>query len=186
MLLALRKAEPIGRYRLKRILDLTEYEGIVRLMLTDLEKQGIISASKKGCKLTRKGQALLIKSLDVYNIAKVEEVDLKPLGLNNGFCVHVHAHTEMVRQVVQYRDVAVRAGALGAIVITYVDGVLAVPDVYPDFSLKYPKLVDEVLQNFDLLDNDILIWGFANDEWKALEGALAVAIEIAKDAKHDT
>ena len=185
LILALKKAGPIGRYRLKKILDLSEYEGIVRLMLTDLERKGIISASRKGCKLARKGENLLIKSLDGYNIVKVEQVDLRPLGLNNSFCVHVRDRAEMIRQVALYRDAAVRAGALGAIVLTYMDGILVVPGVYPDLSLEYPKLVDKILQSFNLLNNDVLIWGIAKDEWKALEGALAVATEIAKDTRHN-
>lgn len=185
LILALKKAGPIGRYRLKKILDLSEYEGIVRLMLTDLEGKGIISASRKGCKLTRKGESLLAKSLGAYNIAKIKQVDLRSLGLDNSFCVHVRDHAEMIRPVAQYRDAAVRAGALGAIILKYADGILAVPNVYSDFSLEYPKLTAEILQGFDFLNGDVLILGFAGDEWKALEGALAVAIEMAKDTKHD-
>ena len=184
LLLALKKAEPIGRYRLKKILDMSEYEGTVRLMLSDLEKQGIISASKKGCKLTRKGESQLAESLGAYNIAKVKQVDLRPLGLDNSFCVHVRDRAEMIRPVALYRDAAVRAGALGAIILKYADGILAVPSVYSDFSLEHPKLTAEILQGFDFLNSDVLILGFAEDEWKALEGALAVAIEMAKDTKH--
>ena len=185
LLLALKEAEPIGRYRLKRILDMSEYEGTVRLMLSDLEKQGIISASKKGCKLTRKGETLLAERLGAYNISEVKRLDLRPLGLDNSFCVHVRDRTEMIRPVAQYRDAAVREGALGAIVLKYADGILAVPSVYSDFSLEYPKLTAEILQSFDFLNSDVLILGFAEDEWKALEGALAVAIEMAKDTKHN-
>lgn len=54
MLLVLSWEGPIGRYRLKHVIGLSEHEGLVKQMLADLQKQGYISARKSGCTLTEK------------------------------------------------------------------------------------------------------------------------------------
>lgn len=179
LLLALKKAGPIGRYRLKSLLNFTEREGVVRRMLNDLEREGLVSASKTGSKLTSDGELHLKKKLDAYNIVVVEQFDFRELGFNNSYCIHIHGSANNIETVVKHRDDAVRAGALGATIIIYKNGVLKVPKVYPNLSDEYPKIVEGLHHRFNMLDNDVLVVGFAEDKWRALEGAIAAVMKIS-------
>jgi len=179
LLLAMRRVGPIGRYRLKEILDLTEHEGIVRRMLEDLESKEYISASKTGSKLTKSGESHLKKILENYCIVKISKLDMHRLGMRNSYCIHLRDQADKIDSVLKHRDDAVRAGALGAVVILFKNGKIEVPRVYSDLSSKDPYVTDLLIKNFDLFDNDMLIIGFADDEWRALEGALGTATRVS-------
>ncbi len=179
LLLALKKAGPVGRYRLKNLLNFSEREGVVRRMLNDLERDGLVSASKAGSRLTSEGESHLKEKLDVYNIVMVKQFDFREMGFNNSYCIHVQGSANHIEIVVKHRDDAVRAGALGATIIVYKNGVLKVPKVYPNLSDEYPRIVKGLHREFNLLDNDVLVVGFAEDKWRALEGAIATAMKIS-------
>jgi predicted transcriptional regulator len=182
LLLALRKVGPVGRYRLKEILDLTEHEGIVRRMLKDLESKEHISTSKAGSKLTQAGESHLKKTLKDYSIMKIAKLDMQSLGLRNSYCVHIRDQADKIGSVLKHRDDAVRAGALGAVVVLFKKGKIEVPRVYSDLSSKHQSVANSLIKKFDLLNKDVLIIGFADDEWRALEGALGTATKISKSS----
>ncbi|MFQ6075420.1 MAG: DUF4443 domain-containing protein [Candidatus Bathyarchaeia archaeon] len=176
LLLALKLEGPIGRYRLKEVLSLTEHEGLVRLMLEDLKNGGYASSSRAGSELTEDGERLLRTSLDGYGIVEIRDVDLEPLNVGpESVALHVRDRWIKVRSPISMRDAAVRAGAAGGMVIRYRSGHLEVPSVYPDLSEEHPELTKELLKLFDLSNGDTLIIGLSDDRWRALEGALSAA-----------
>lgn len=69
MLWILKRKSPIGRYRLKYMLGLSEHEGVVRQMLEEFQKQGYVSASRSGCVLTDRGKSFLENRLRSYYIS---------------------------------------------------------------------------------------------------------------------
>jgi len=176
MLLLLKLEGPVGRYRLKHMLGMTEHEGRVKLMLANLRKNGHISADRQGAKLTVKGEELLDQRLKDYSIATIKDVNIPPLeaGLVS-VGIHLKGKADTIQSGMELRDVTVRAGATGATILTYKDGVLGIPKVYRDISSEYPNLTDQIHRSFSLADQDILIITSAKDRWRALEGALAAA-----------
>lgn len=181
LLLILKSEGPVGRYRLKDMLNLSEHEGLVRLMLADLQKNNYVSASRAGCELTSKGISLSEESLKKYNIIDVKELDLGPLKAGpESLVVHVHGVADRIESAMETRDVAVRAGASGAIILTYKNRSLGIPAAYPDLSQDYPDLTKHILRSFGLSDNDVLIVGFSEDRWRALEGALLAAVTLTQ------
>lgn len=180
LLIMIRREGPIGRYRLKEMLDLSEREGLVRLMLSDLKHEGCIRTGKSGSELTGKGEALLGDLFKKYEILNVKEMNLKALGIGpQSFVIHLHGH-KIPEPVVELRDTAVKAGASGAVLLTYEKGALTVPTVYSDLALEHPELAEKILKNFDLSEGDILVVGFSNNRWRALEGCLAVIMFLSK------
>jgi len=176
MLLTLKLAGPVGRYRLKKMLGLSEHEGLVRLMLADLRKGGYVSSGRRGSKLTVNGEGLLEQRLKAHDIVEFKDVNMKPLKTGR-FSVGVHllGKANAIQSCMKQRDVAVRAGATGATILTLEEGLLSIPTVYRNFSSEYPNLADRIHRLFNLADGDVLIIASAEDRWRALEGALAAA-----------
>jgi len=168
----------VGRYRLKGLLDLYEHEGLVRLMLSELAEKGYIKAEKTGCSMTPAGERYLASVLSKVGIGDIRRIDLSELQLGPA-CVAVQIcdRQERFSDGIEQRDSAVRAGARGATVLLFKDNVFSVPRVYHNLSAEYPGLAREILDSFRLKDGDALIVGFADSTSKALEGALAAALE---------
>jgi hypothetical protein len=181
LLIALRLEGPIGRYRLKEILDLSEHEGVVRLMLSKLQLRGWISAGKLGCSLTQVGRSHL-KSLMARNgIVDVTHLNADPLntGLHSAL-VHLRGYADRAVAVVKHRDAAVRVGAEGATIVVFRTGLLTIPNVYPDLRSEYPEITDMLIQSFHPTEGAVFIISFSGNKWKALEGALASAISLQR------
>lgn len=178
LLIMLRLQGRMGRYRLKNMLDLSEREGVVRLMLDDLKREGYIEAGKTGCGLTERGKTLLQTLLERYGIVTIKDMDLRSLGLE-GKCFVIHIRGRQApKKIIELRDHAVRAGADGVVLIDNEEGRLRIPTVYDDLDLDYPTAVEKLHKTFDLSIGDILLIGLSKDRWRALEGALAAAMEI--------
>jgi len=170
-----------GRYRLKHMLNLSENEGKVRLMLDELKQEAYVNVRRTGCVLTEKGEKLLKTLLERYNIIAINEIDLKMLGLqDNCFAIQIRERTQETKlsKIIELRDVAVRAGADGAILIYNDNGDLKIPKVYDNLYLELPKIAKKLHDTFKLGKKDIIIVGFSKDGWRALEGALAIAKNI--------
>jgi len=169
---------PIGRYRLKDLLDLSDHEGLVRLMLSDLTQAGYVRAEKTGCSLTHSGQKLLGSILSRAGIGGVKPLDLSELKLGPAcVAVHIRDRAGEFRDGIEQRDAAVRAGARGATVLQFRGNAFVVPSVYKNLSSEYPILAKRLLESFSLSDGDALVIGFAETMSKALEGALAAAMK---------
>jgi hypothetical protein len=95
------------------------------------------------------------------------------------FVIHLRGRADTIISGVKERDAAVRAGAVGATILTFKDGVLSVPTVYRDLSSKYPDLAEQIYRSFSLADGDALIVASAENRWRALEGTLAAARVLA-------
>jgi len=176
ILLILSLKGPVGRYRLKDMLGLSEHEGVVKLMLKELKSSEFIRSGAQGATLTRKGEMLLKKRLDKLGIAVIRDLDLKDLETGPYTVVaHLPKKASLFDSVLRYRDEAIRAGALGTTIITYKEGVLSVPMVYSNLLEVFPSAAEKLLETFNLQDGDALLVVSGVDRWKAMEGALAVA-----------
>ena len=169
---------PVGRYRLKEMLDLSEQEGVVRLMLDDLKAKGLIKTRKTGCELTKAGSDYLTNTFKEHNIVKIEETGLESMSIDSeGFIFHCRG-SPMPTSLTALRDVAVRNGADGAILFLYNQGTLTVPGVYSNLEQENPDITFEITGKLSLLDGDIIIVSFSKNKWRALEGGLFMAVYL--------
>ncbi len=182
LLLALKMEGPVGRYRLKDVLGLPEHEGLVRMMLSELKKEGHVFVRKTGCELTEKGKEILHNLLQEHGIIKLTTVDLEPLNVGpRGAALHIKNRKAGNKSLTDVRDAAVKAGATGAIILTYKNGLLEVPRVYADLSRESSTLTGRLLRSFNLSDGDVIIVGFSDDIWRAMEGALSASTVLTAD-----
>jgi hypothetical protein len=180
LLLIIQREGLIGRYRLKSMLNLSHREGLVRLMLTDLKQQGYLKSSKSGSELTKMGRGYIETLFKKYDIIDIQELNLHLFGIDaNSFVIHLQNHS-IPKPVVELRDIAVKAGASGSIIVLFKNEKFIVPTVYSDLSHEHPDLAKILLYTFELSDENILIICFSKNKWRALEGGLAITLYLSK------
>ncbi|MFQ6080550.1 MAG: DUF4443 domain-containing protein [Candidatus Bathyarchaeia archaeon] len=163
---------PIGRKKLSRKLRLGE--GTVRTIVTRLEGAHLISISRAGCELTKKGKA-------IYDVLKSKLVRMSPIksspltigAYNVGVVVRDAAHK--VRHGVEQRDAAIKAGAVGATMLLYKDNRLVMPAISEDVMKEYPNIAKQIMELFQPKENDVIILGGADTRDGAEDGARAAA-----------
>lgn len=177
LLLIIKSEGPIGRYRLDDMLNLPE--GIVRGLILNLLNGKNISTSKLGCQLTVKGEVFLKKLLIKYGIAEIKGFEAEPLKIaEKTIAVQVKRKAQLVLSAMEQRDIAVRAGARGAILLTYHNGILRIPTAYSNLATEHPKLAEQIIHSFKLGNGDLIIISGAENKWRALEGSLAIALSL--------
>ncbi|MFX0096767.1 MAG: DUF4443 domain-containing protein [Candidatus Hodarchaeota archaeon] len=180
-LFAIWKEKSVGRYALKDMLDLPE--GKTRGRLKKLLDEGLIRETKQGAVITKRGERALRSLLSSMNIAAMDIINVGPLKTGNeSTVVHVRGRASEIEtaKYTHLRDEAVKVGAQGATIIIFGNGKLSVPAVFPDLETEYQSIARMLLKEFDLASGDILIVGSALTKWKALEGALAIALALSE------
>ena len=156
-----------GRQELARDLELGE--GTIRTILKKLKSRKLLDSSKKGHFLSKKGMDILHQVNNSISMPK-------PVVLED-FYQEYEKMGVLVRNVQdlkglhRLRDVAVKNGAEGAVILRY-DTRLYAPESNLELDFR------EVEKHFDLKKNDVLIVAFSNEKRKAENSALAIAIEL--------
>ncbi len=173
-LLIIDRGGPIGRYRLKDFLGLPE--GIVRGMLGKLAKQGYVAVSKAGCSLTEAGKAALKKFLSNCRVRQIREGDFGRLNVGKAN-VALSIERRLRRPPMELRDEAVRAGARGAVIAIFEGGSVVIPNIM-NLRETMPAVNDRLIRELSLGEGHVVVIAGADDRWRALEGALAIALAL--------
>ena len=159
---------------------MADHEGIVRQMLVEFQHHNYLTTSQSGVLLTPKGHEFLEKQMAHYQISAIRPVEtpffqdpLIAIGL------HLKASASRIISAMQLRDIAVKGGATGAIILIYTNNQLTVPSVTPDYLSKNPTLTQTIENHFHLINNDILVIIGAATLWKGIEAALVIALSLA-------
>ena len=166
----------LGRYRLRKLLDLTE--GVTRGLLKKLSNESLVKAEgRRGFSLTRKGLENLKQKLKELSIKEIKEIDIDELKTSGeSVVIHLRNLEYNVRNGLEQRDAAVKAGANGATTLIFKNGVLYIPFTFQKPE-ELPKELSQIFKDqFNLRNGDVLIIGFGRDKAKALEGALAASL----------
>jgi len=180
LLLLLRKERMIGRYRLKEMLDMHHHEGVVRRMLEDLTQKEWVGPTRSGCILTERGEEMVAQLLPEKGVVEVEQLDLRGVSIGPESAVVQLRNRRITGSILTLRDIAVKAGARGAVILIYKNGELGDLSTYRNLSTRHPEVTRILEKSLKLLEDDIVVVGFADTYPKALEGTLAVALEVAK------
>lgn len=157
----------IGRQELARELELGE--GTVRTILEELKSKNLLDSTKKGHFLSKKGKETLKRAYECIGMPKIIAVhgiypNFKKIG------VQVRGAASL-KGLYRLRDIAVKNGAEGAIILEF-DKRLYAPES------GYEQDYKELEKCFDFRDSDALIIAFSEQKRKAENGALAIAVEI--------
>jgi len=177
-LIAIKKAAPIGRYTLKNVLDLSE--GKTRGLLKKLSNNNTIVESKAGASLTDQGIKELEKLCKKHKIKRiVERINVEELGISEeSIALNLEDGKIINHSITLIRDIAIKFGANTAIIILYKDGKFIVPAVFENLCLIHPKFCEILAKEFTLNPGDVIVICSADNIWRALEGALAIAIYL--------
>ncbi|MCD6510886.1 MAG: DUF4443 domain-containing protein [Thermoprotei archaeon] len=179
LLILLHEEGPIGRYRICRELLLPE--GIVRGLLSRLTRSGLVLSIRAGSLLSPKGEKILNSLLSYLGLLSIK--DLRDLSKISKARVNVVAHmrgvpTRDLGLCLEERDVAVRFGAKGAIFIMYRNERLEIPGVCDDLESYAPEVNSILITSFDLMEGDLLVTTFNDQEWILREAIIAVALKL--------
>lgn len=168
----LRFSRNTGRKDIAREMELGE--GTIRTILKILKHKKLLDSTKKGHFLSKSGaEALSQISARISMPKKVAMQNLYPDLKKMGILVR---NAPNLKEVYKLRDIAVKHGADGAIILKF-DGRLRAPE--SGFEQEFKELE----KYFDLKDNDALVIAFSGKSKDAENGALAIAVELNEALK---
>src|SRR3989344_3498723 len=164
----LRLGNSIGRQELAS--DLNLGEGTIRTILEILKSKKLLKSDNKGHHLSSKGSALLeeiFNSISMPQTAVLKEIyhEFKKIGL-------VVRHATELKSAYKLRDIAVKNGAEGALILLKQKNKINAPE--SGFDANYNVLESQ----FDIKEGDIIIIAFADSIRNAENGALGIAAAI--------
>jgi len=164
---------PVGRKNLVKMLGIGE--GSVRTIIKRLTAEKLIESSKQGHTLTSKGRKAVNEKLQLMT----KPIGFEASGLVEGrqSLIIVRNALDRVKDGVALRDIALKSGADGAVLLVY-DGALKFPTGGLDLS-DYPE-AKRRLDGLELVPGDAIVIGFAQTQAKAEDGAVSVAEKLLK------
>lgn len=161
-----------SRQELARELELGE--GTIRTMLEMLKSKKLLDSTKKGHFLSNKGDETLNHIFESISMPKnVVMQNLYPEFKKIAVLVK---NAPGLKDLYKLRDMAVKNGADGAIILKFENRLYA-----PESS--YEQDYNELEEHFDLKNNDVLIVAFSSNRRNAENGAFAIAIELSTTLK---
>ncbi|MBS3103189.1 hypothetical protein J4458_07135 [Candidatus Woesearchaeota archaeon] len=171
----LRIEKPVSRAELSRILDLGE--GTVRSILDILKENNFLESNKNGHYLSPKGDNFVQK---IKNNIVLKNIDLDSIfPEQKKIAVQIKSPKNIEKSYI-LRDVAVKNGAEGAIILKYDKS----SNKLRIFDAEHEENFDEIGSKFNLSGKDLLIIAYADSYKLAEHGALAVAVELDDDLRN--
>jgi predicted transcriptional regulator len=164
--------QPIGRGMLAE--NLKVGEGVVRTIINRLQKAGLITTSKVGCVLTKKGLSIWKEYKSVFK-EKIEIGKNELTLAEYNFAILVRDHAHKVKSGIEQRDAAVMAGAKSATTLLFKGQRLIIPSVSNDVAEDFPKAANQIFKFLNPEENDVIIIVSASSPEKAEYGTLAAA-----------
>lgn len=169
---------PIGRIRLAKKLELGE--GATRTLLKHLRENRLVTIDPKlGCKLTKEGQKLF-KFLDskISEAIEIPKISITLGEYNVG--VLIRQSSKAVKNGVEQRDAAIKAGAIGATTLIIKDKNFLMPGIEGDCLKKTPEAHKVIMSRLHPENGDVIIIGSGETKAAAEKGAKAAAFETLK------
>lgn len=163
-----------GRKSLVRVLGVGE--GSVRTIIKKLMRDGLIKSKPRGHELSAKGRNIVNHYLNMFTTPQLAELDVAP---SKKCCMVVlHKALDRVTTGLKEREIAVRAGADGAVLLKLTGSGITFP--CEDISLDgYPE-TKRFLDGKNLVEDDVVVIGFSDSAEKAVDGALSIALDMAQ------
>jgi predicted transcriptional regulator len=169
--------EAVGRIRLSKELELGE--GATRTLVKHLKNEGIIKVSKYGIVLSEQGKKMF--SDLKFKISEGIEVPPNPLTVGPfNIAVLVRGLAHKIKQGLEQRDTAIKAGALGATTLIFSRNRLTMPSSKGDIFEGIPSIRDMLVSKLGPKENDIIIIGSGENKISAEIGAKMAALELLK------
>ena len=168
----LRFGKNTGRQELARELKLGE--GTIRTILEALKSKRLLDSNKKGHFLSSKGAEALKQIFESVSMPKSVSIQsIYPEFKKTAVQVK---NVRELRDLYKLRDIAVKSGADGAIILKFENRLYA-----PESDYKQDYM--ELERGFELQNNDVLVVAFSANSRNAELGAYAIAAELSSPLK---
>ena len=158
----------VGRKNLAKMMGIGE--GTCRGVLRELDDKELISITKGGISLSKRGKRMMSGLPAVHG-----ELGLGPLALADfAHGLALRDHARFVKSGIEQRDAAMLAGAGGATALVFDKGVLRFPDgrkLEDDYGADCALLV----HLFKPGEGDVIVVGYGRDAVSAESGTFAAA-----------
>jgi uncharacterized protein DUF4443/CggR-like protein len=169
---------PLGRYDLAD--QIHENQGVIRGLLERLLEHHLIDSSKAGARITNEGKSALMSFLNGHRIVELKKLQIPALvRARYTFGSYLKQAGSRASRVIELRDIAVRIGALGAMTIHCTKDGLTIPPDNESLNRLYPETAAILENEFHPKAGDVILVAFAEDEYAALAGVLAVSLSVS-------
>jgi hypothetical protein len=170
---------PVGRGMLAKKLEIGE--GATRTLLERLKKSGMVSVSRSGCSVTKKGEEVWKEIKKVFP-AKTELGKSELTLASCNVAILVKGKSEKIKLGMEQRDAAFLAGAKGATTLVLKKGKLTMPSVDVTAVKVVPDVYKKVMSSLKPTEDDVVVIGSA-DTWSRAEyGAIAASWTLFDDS----
>ena len=169
---------PIGRYDLAE--QIHENQGVIRGLLERLLEHRLVDSSKAGARTTEQGRRTLKEFLADHGISELRKLNIPSLvNAPHTYGSHLRQTGRKTDRVIELRDIAVRMGALGAMTILRGKRGLTFPRDNESLNKLYPEAAATIESQLPSKEGEVILLAFAEDEYAALAGVLAVSLFLA-------
>jgi len=168
----------ISRSLMMRELELGE--GSVKTLVKHMKMYGLVENSNAGMWLTNKGNNIYTKLHQLIP----KEMDIAKCSVALGRFNHAILLKNMadnIRSGIEQRDVAIKAGAVGATTLIFKNQRLVLPDTNEDLLRNDQKVHSLIIERLAPEENDVIIIGSSQDKKIAEMAAKSVALYTIED-----
>ena len=162
----------ISRDLLRKELSLGD--GSVKTLIKHLKMTHMIKTSNAGTILTEKGEKIISNILSCIP----SETDIQKSSITIGkfnYVVLVKDMADAIKSGIEQRDIAIKAGAIGATTLIFQNGIFLIPGTNFNALSKEPQIQKKLIESLHPENNDVIIIGSDNKSRKIAELATKYA-----------
>jgi hypothetical protein len=173
----------ISRYLLRKELSLGD--GSVKTLIKHLKMTNMIKTSNAGTILTEKGEKIISHLLScIPNETGIQKSSIT-IGKFN-YVVLVKDMADAIKSGIEQRDIAIKAGAIGATTLIFQNGIFLIPGTNFNALSEEPQIQKKLIESLHPENNDVIIIGSDHKSKKIAEIATkyAALFTIINHVKH--
>lgn len=175
-LMLIQKHSKVGRKKLSELLGLGE--GSVRTLLQKLSRLGLVTATRGGYGLSKRGFELL--SFINSKIVRLTELRTPmPWKSPHNTGLVVRGGADVVTSGIIQRDASIRYGAEEALILTCLGDGLHMPGV-SNLSKEHPDFAEQITSSLQPAEGDVVIIAGARDALVSRYAALGAALTLLR------
>ena len=162
----------ISRDLLRKELSLGD--GSIKTLIKHLKTTNMIKTSNAGTILTERGEKLISQLLSCIP----KETDIQKSSITIGkfnYVVLVKNMADSIKSGIEQRDIAIKAGALGATTLIFKDGKFLIPGTNFNALFNETQIQKKLIESLQPENNDVIIIGSDNKSKKIAEIATKYA-----------
>ncbi|MGE5633961.1 MAG: DUF4443 domain-containing protein [Deltaproteobacteria bacterium] len=165
--------------------ELSLGDGSIKTLIKHLKMTNMIKTSNAGTILTEKGEKIISQILScIPNETDIQKSSITICKFN--YVILVKNMADVIKSGIEQRDIAIKAGAIGATTLIFRNGIFLIPRTNFNALSKEPQIQKKLIENLHPENNDVIIIGSDHKSKKIAEIATkyAVLFTMINHVKH--